>query len=288
MQASAVLDFPPTAPAPRPTAPPRVRPALTMTQTPTPPRPAAPPGTPRVLVTIATYNEKENLAPLIRDIHRELPFADVLIIDDNSPDGTGDLADELADADARVKVMHRPGKLGLGTATFAAMRYAIQHDYDYMQNMDADFSHPTRFLKGIQARAAAGTDVVVGSRYAKGGGTENWPASRLAISRSVNTLVRFLFRMPVSDASGAFRCYRVSLLKKASLERVRSRGYSFQQEVLFRCHLAGAKLAEHPIIFENRRAGKSKVNSKEAARSIATILWLGTTHFFGLTDYRKG
>ena len=287
MQASAVLDFPSIAPPARPTVPPPVRAVAPMTQTPPPPRPVAPPGTPRVLVTIATYNEHDNLAPLIHDIHRELPFADVLVIDDNSPDGTGQLADELADHDSRIKVMHRPGKLGLGTATFAAMRYAINNDYDFMQNMDADFSHPTRFLKGIQAQAAAGNDVVVGSRYAKGGGTENWPMTRLVISRTVNTLVRFLFRMPVNDASGAFRCYRVSLLKKAQLERVRSRGYSFQQEVLFRCHLAGAKLAEHPIIFENRRAGKSKVNSKEAVNSIATILWLGTTHFFGLTDYTK-
>ena len=291
MQAFAVLDFPPTArfAPPAPPSPPRA-----VAQVP-PPAPVAPPsrpapplGTPRVLVTIATYNERDNLAPLIQGVHRELPFADILVIDDNSPDGTGKLADELAAKDDRVKVLHRPGKLGLGTATFAAMRYAIDSDYDLMQNMDADFSHPTRFLKGIQAQMNAGNDVVVGSRYAKGGGTENWPLARLAISRAVNGLVRFLYRMPVKDASGAFRCYRVSLLKKAQLERTQSRGYSFQQEVLFRCHLAGAKMAEHPIIFENRRAGKSKVNSKEAARSIATILWLGTTHFFGLTDYRKG
>ena len=283
MQASAVLDFTPSAPpAPAPTPPPFRAP-------PQPPRarPTPPPGTPRVLVTVATYNEHDNLAPLLRDIHRELPYADILVIDDNSPDGTGDLADDLADADERIKVMHRPGKLGLGTATFAAMKYAIQHDYDFMQNLDADFSHPTRFLKPIQAQALAGADVVVGSRYAPGGGTENWPRSRLAISRAVNGIVRFLFRMPVKDASGAFRCYRVSLLKKAHLERTKSRGYSFQQEVLFRCHLAGAAMAETPILFENRRAGKSKVNSKEAARSILTILWLGTTHFLGLTDHRE-
>ena len=121
----------------------------------------------------------------------------------------------------------------------------------------------------------------------KGGGTENWPKIRLVISRTVNSIVRILFRMPVQDASGAYRCFRVANLKRAKLEETRSRGYSFQQEVLFRCHIAGAKLGESPIIFENRRAGKSKVNMKEAVRSIAMILWIGTHHFFGLEDYRK-
>src|SRR5262249_38682790 len=122
-------------------------------------------------------------------------------------------------------------------------------------------------------------------RYVKGGGTENWPLARLAISRTVNTLVRFLFRMPVRDASGAYRCYRVSKLKEAHLERTQSRGYSFQQEVLFRAHQTGARLGESPIIFENRREGKSKVNPREALRSIGMILWIGTQHFFGLDKH---
>lgn len=241
---------------------------------------------PRLLVTIATYNERDNVGKLIAEIHHFAPHAHVLVVDDNSPDGTGKLVDELAKADPRVHALHRPGKLGLGTATLAAMNYAIAHGYELMLNMDADFSHPARFVPGI-LKGMAGKDIVVGSRYAPGGGTENWPASRLAISRTVNTLVRFLFRMPVLDASGAYRCYRVSMLRNARLDRTRSQGYSFQQEVLFRCHLAGAKLGEHPIIFENRRAGKSKVNWREAARSMTMILWLGTTHFFGIENYKK-
>ena len=245
----------------------------------------SPPGG-RLLVTIATYNEAGNLAPLIRDIHHFAPQADVLVIDDNSPDGTGQLADSLAAADPRVQVLHRPGKLGLGTATLAAMNYAVVNGYTFMCNMDADFSHPPRFLPSILAGMAK-YDVMVGSRYAPGGGTENWPLARLVISRGVNSLVRFFFRMPVRDASGAFRCYRVSTLANAHLARTLSRGYSFQQEVLFRCHLTGAKIGETPIIFENRRAGKSKVSSKEAARSIGMILWLGVNHFFGIDDYRK-
>lgn len=246
----------------------------------------APVAEPRVLVSMATYNERDNLRPLIEGVHSFLPNADVLVIDDNSPDGTGKLADELAAADPRIKVLHRPSKLGLGTATLAAMRYAIEHGYDYLQNMDADFSHPPRFLPGILAGMAT-RDVMIGSRYVAGGGTENWPVQRLILSRGVNTLVRFLFRMPVADASGAFRCYRVSMLADAHLEETQSRGYSFQQEVLFRCHRAGARLGEYPIVFENRRAGKSKVNWAEAVRSIAMILWLGTHHFFGLNVNRR-
>lgn len=248
--------------------------------------PAVRPMTPRLLITLATFNEAENLAPLIAGIRQYAPDADILVIDDNSPDGTGKLAECLRAKDPTIHVLHRPGKLGLGTATLAAMQYAIDHDYDLMQNMDADFSHPPRFLPAI-LKGMATHDIMIGSRYAPGGATENWPLSRLVVSRFVNTLVRFFFRMPIRDASGAFRCYRVSMLKNAHLERTQSRGYSFQQEVLFRCHLVGARLGESPIIFENRRAGKSKVSLKEAVRSIATILWLGVTHFFGVEDYRR-
>lgn len=240
-----------------------------------------PPKSPRVLVSLATYNEQENIRRLIEEIHTYLPDADILVVDDNSPDGTGKTVDEMAATNPKIHALHRPAKLGLGTATLAAMRYAISHDYDYLQNMDADFSHPPRFLPAMQA-GMANNDVMIGSRYVAGGGTENWPLTRLAISRCVNTLVRFLFRMPVLDASGAYRCYRVSNLKRARLDLTQSRGYSFQQEVLFRVHRTGAKLAETPIIFENRRAGKSKVNWKEAARSITMILWIGTHNFFGL------
>jgi dolichol-phosphate mannosyltransferase len=250
---------------------------------PSAPAAAAAPATrePRLLVSLATYNEAGNLVPLIEEIHRYVPTADVLVIDDNSPDGTGRLADELAAKDPRVRVLHRPGKLGLGTALLAAMNYAMEHGYDYLQNMDADFSHPPRYLPGILAGMHK-YDVMIGSRYTKGGGTENWPFARLMMSQSVNMLVRFLFRMPVKDASGAYRCYRVSKLREAHLERTRSRGYSFQQEVLFRCHKAGCKLGEYPILFENRRAGASKVNTKEAVRSIGMILLIGLRNFFGM------
>ena len=236
--------------------------------------------TPRLLVSIATYNERENLPALIGEIHQYLPHADILVVDDNSPDGTGKFVAELAARDSRIKAIHRPGKLGLGTATLAAMQYALDHGYDLLQNMDADFSHPTRFLPGMQA-GMKNHDVMIGSRYVRGGGTQNWPIYRLVMSRCVNALVRFLFRMPVSDASGAYRCYRVANLRLANLQQTKSRGYSFQQEVLFHVHRTKARLGELPIIFENRRYGKSKVNGKEAVRSIGMILYLGVQNFFG-------
>jgi dolichol-phosphate mannosyltransferase len=235
----------------------------------------------RVLVSIATYNERDNLAPLREAIHAAVPAAEVLVVDDNSPDGTGRLADELAAADARVHVLHRPGKLGLGTAILAAMRYAMANDYDLLVNMDADFSHDPRYLPALLA-GMADHDVMIGSRYVPGGGTANWPLKRELISRSVNGLVRLLLRLPVRDASGGYRCYRVARLRQTDLKNLLSRGYSFQQEVLYRCYRSGCRLGETPIVFADRRAGATKVNPREAARSLAVLLRLGLRTLFGI------
>ncbi len=235
----------------------------------------------RILASLATYNERDNVAPLIGEIHKYLPGADVLVIDDNSPDGTGRLADELAATDPRVHVLHRPGKLGLGTATLAAMRYAMEHDYDYLMNLDADFSHHPRYLPALVAGMNR-HDVMIGSRYVKGGGTENWPFSRRMMSKAVNSMARLLMRIPARDTSGAFRCYRVAKLRQVALDKIVSRGYSFQEEVLYRCRLAGCRMGETPIIFADRRAGSSKVNTREAVRSLGILLFLGAKAFFGL------
>ncbi len=239
------------------------------------------PDEPRVLVSMATYNERDNLAALVREIHQFVPAADVLVTDDNSPDGTGKLADELAAADPRVHVLHRPGKLGLGTAILAALRYAMEHDYDLLVNIDADFSHHPRYLPAL-LDGMRKHDVMIGSRYVQGGGTENWPLKREVISRSVNYLVRFLFRLPARDCSGGYRCYRVAKLRETDLKGLWSRGYSFQQEVLYRCRKAGCKIGETPIVFADRRAGSSKVNAREAVRSMGVILVLGTQAFLGM------
>jgi dolichol-phosphate mannosyltransferase len=233
-----------------------------------------------VLVSVATYNERANLEPLIREIHGAIPSAEVLVVDDNSPDGTGQLADQLAAANPRIHVLHRAGKLGLGTAILAAMRYAMEHDYDLLINMDADFSHHPRYLPALLAGMPQ-REVMIGSRYIPGGGTVNWPFARRFMSWSVNTMVRLLMRLPVHDASGSYRCYRVALLRRTNLEHLLSRGYSFQQEVLHRCHQARSRIGETPIVFEDRRAGVTKVNLREAARSISVLLWLGLKTTFG-------
>jgi dolichol-phosphate mannosyltransferase len=186
----------------------------------------------------------------------------------------------MAAADGRIRVLHRAGKLGLGTAILTAMRSALEQGYDYLINMDADFSHHPRYLPAILAGMDR-HDVMIGSRYVKGGGTVNWPWKRRLMSRGVNLLVRFLLRLPARDCSGAYRCYRVARLRQAQLERVVSRGYSFQQEVLYRCRLAHCRIGETPIVFEDRRAGSSKVNPREVVRSLSTLLWIGLRAFFG-------
>ena len=208
------------------------------------------------------------------------PQADVLVIDDNSPDGTGQLADELAAADRRIHVLHRPGKLGLGTATLAAMRFAMEQDYELLVNLDADFSHHPRYLPALLSGMAA-HDVMIGSRYVSGGGCENWPIKRRLMSWGVNTLSRVLLRLPVHDTSGAYRCYRIARLREVPLEKIVSRGYSFQEELLYLCRRAGLRFGETPIIFADRRAGTSKVNTREAVRSMSLLVYLGVKAFFG-------
>lgn len=229
---------------------------------------------PRVLVALATYNERDNLAQLIQDIRAILPAADVLIMDDHSPDGTGVLADTLAVQDPKIDVIHRAGKLGLGTAILAIMHRAMEKNYDWLVTMDADFSHHPRYLPAL-LQGMDRADVMIGSRYVPEGGVKNWPLSRRLMSRSTNWMVRALLGMPARDTSGNYRCYRVSLLRGTNLSNLFSQGYSFQQEVLHRCHLAGARFGETPIIFEERRAGHSKANLKEIVGSVSALLRLG-------------
>lgn len=218
---------------------------------------------PRTLVTLCTYNEFENLSRLIPEIHEQVPYADVLVIDDNSPDGTGRLADEMGAADERVLVLHRPEKQGLGVATVAGFQFGIERGYDRIVNMDADFSHPPRFLPALLAQAEA-SDVVIGSRYVPGGEVEGWGWGRHFMSRSINLYARLMLGLKTKDNSGSYRCYRVSMLQKASLENVRAKGYAIQEEILYLCLRAGSTFTEVPIRFEERRYGSSKINWKEA------------------------
>ena len=235
----------------------------------------------KTLVTVATYNELENLPLLVEEIWKVAPQVDVLVIDDNSPDGTGRWCDEKAAREPRLKCVHRSGKLGLGTATIAAMQYAIEHGYDYVLNMDADFSHHPRYVPAILA-AMDETDVSIGSRYCAGGGTKDWPFTRRLMSWGVNTYARCLLGLRPRDTSGAFRCYRVSLLKQLDFSAIKSRGYSFQEEILWRLKQLGARMSESPIVFADRERGQSKINKQEAISAIGIIFRLGVTNWTGL------
>jgi len=234
----------------------------------------------RTLVTVATYNERENLPPLLDAILDVAPDAHVLVIDDNSPDGTGAIADQRAEADPRVHVLHRAGKLGLGTAVIAAMQWAIAHQYDFMLNMDADFSHHPRYIPALRA-GAHHADVTIGSRYVPGGGVVGWGVARHFMSSGINWYARLLLRLPARDTSGAFRCYRVSKLRELDFRKVRSRGYSFQEEILYHCRRAGFRFRETPIVFEDRRYGSSKINRQEALSALWIILRLGWSNIMG-------
>jgi dolichol-phosphate mannosyltransferase len=233
------------------------------------------------LVTVATYNEIENLPPLVDEIFFYAPAAELLVIDDNSPDGTGAWAVERAAADPRVHVIRRSGKLGLGTATIAAMRYAIEHEYDFMLNLDADFSHHPRHVPELIAGMDADppVDVMIGSRYVRGGGVEGWPLRRKLMSRCVNLYARTLLGLPTKDCSGSFRCYRVSLLQQLDFDAIRSRGYSFLEEVLWRLKRLGARFGETPILFTERARGHSKINRREAIEALRIIAALGAQNW---------
>jgi dolichol-phosphate mannosyltransferase len=236
---------------------------------------------PRLLISLATFNEAGNLEPLVESIRQFAPDCSILVIDDNSPDGTGPIADELRATLPNIYVLHRPGKLGLGTATLAAVRYSIEHHFDYLLNLDADFSHPPRFIPDL-LRGMADHDVMIGSRYVPGGGVEGgFNLKRKLMSSGINGYARLTLGLSSKDNSGAFRCYRVSKLAQIDLERIRSRGYSFQEEILYWCKTVGCRIGETPILFENRRSGVSKINTREAVTALWILLVLGVSRMTG-------
>lgn len=224
----------------------------------------------RTLITLCTYNERENIARLVPAIFAYVPDADLLIVDDSSPDGTGRLADGLAAEDARIRVLHRTER-GLGGATIAAFRRAAAEGYDRVANLDADFSHPPDQLPEL-LQALERVDVCIGSRYVRGGRIVGWPLRRHVMSRLINWYSRAVLRLPVKDTSGAFRAYRGSLVRKLDWDAVVSRGYSVQEELLYRCRRAGATFAEVPITFVEREAGASKIHLREGFTALR-ILW---------------
>jgi dolichol-phosphate mannosyltransferase len=243
--------------------------------------------TPRLLISLATYNEAGNLRPLVEAIRRHAPDASILVIDDNSPDGTGRIADELRESLPDIHVIHRPGKLGLGTATLAAMRFAIDHGFDHLLNLDADFSHDPEYIPALRA-GMVDHDVMIGSRYVPGGGVEGgFTLKRRFMSSGINTYARLMLGLTSRDNSGAFRCYRVSKLAEIDFDQVRSRGYSFQEEILFWCQQVGCRMGETPIVFRDRRAGVSKINMREAAEALGILLQLGVARRLGRISSKR-
>jgi len=226
-----------------------------------------------LLVALATYNEIETLPSLVEAIHAELPHADLLVVDDNSPDGTGDWCDEFAQQAPWFSCLHRAGKLGLGSALRAAMQTAIEQNYQSLITLDADWSHPPCVLSQI-VKASKNADVVIGSRYCSGGAIEGWPWRRKVASRAINSATRLLLGLPVKDCSGNFRLYQTRLLKQVPWEELQDNGYAYIEEILWHLHLLEARLAEVPITFTERRAGESKISSSEVFGAARTLLRL--------------
>lgn len=226
----------------------------------------------KILIAVATYNERENLPRLSEAILSVVPYADLLVIDDNSPDGTGQWAEEYAQSDSRVKVIVRSGKLGLGSAVLEAMDRAVAGQYDFLVNLDADFSHPPEKIPDLLREAErSGADVVIGSRYIAGGKIVGWPCRRQWMSRWMNRYARFTLGLKTRDNSGAFRCYRVGILRELRHGQILSNGYSFFEEVLFRIRRLGGTFREIPITFTERARGQSKINGKEALTALLLL-----------------
>jgi len=229
----------------------------------------------KVCIVLPTYNEAGTIGEVIARVLASTPDVDILVADDNSPDGTGKLAEDIAAREQRVRVLHRPGKAGLGPAYVAGFKDALARGYDAVIEMDADLSHSPEDVPRL-IEAATTADVVLGSRYAPGGGTRNWSKSRERLSRVGNAYARLALRVPVHDATAGFRIYRREVLEELPLDDVSSAGYGFQIERLWRAGLAGFKVVEIPIVFTERREGVSKMSRAIVAEALKNIAVWGT------------
>jgi dolichol-phosphate mannosyltransferase len=226
----------------------------------------------RALVIVPTYNERDNIARVSAGVLSNDRRTEILIVDDGSPDGTGQIADELAAQNQRIHVLHRAGKEGLGTAYIAGFRWALERDYQYILEMDADFSHDPGFIPEF-LRAIQDSDLVLGSRYLDGrANVINWPMSRLLLSYSANVYARRVTGLPVSDATSGFKCFRRKVLERIDLSAVHSNGYAFQIEMTFRAWKLGFRIREIPIVFSDRMEGHSKMSGK-IVREAVWMVW---------------
>ena len=233
----------------------------------------------KTLIIIPTYDERENVGNIAAPIHKSAPGADVLFVDDNSPDGTGALLDEMSAADRRVNVLHQPGKAGLGRAYIAGFKWGLERGYDFLFEMDADGSHdPAEVPKFLEL--AKTNDLVVGTRYKGGIRVINWPLSRLLISMFAGKFVRFVTGLPVSDPTGGYKCFSRRVLESFYLDKIVSNGYSFQIELSYGAWMTGWRIGESPIVFEDRRAGYSKLSRAIAREAFAMVFRLAFRNGF--------
>jgi len=233
------------------------------------------------LVIVPTYNEMENLPRLIPVVLSQDERIHILVVDDNSPDGTAKFVEEEMKSNERIHLLKREKKLGLGTAYIAGFKYALQNEYDFVFEMDADFSHDPKELKNF-LMAIQENDLVLGSRYINGVRVLNWPMTRLLLSFFASVYTRIITGMPIKDATGGFKCFRRKVLESINLDKVKSNGYSFQIEMTFKAYVKGFRIKEIPIVFVDRVKGKSKM-SKKIVREAVTMVWkLRLQHIFGL------
>jgi dolichol-phosphate mannosyltransferase len=223
------------------------------------------------LVVVPTYNEALNIERLIAEILEQGPQFDVLVVDDNSPDGTGDLVAALAAQTPRVQLLRRAGKLGLGTAYVAGFHEGLRQGYSYLCEMDADFSHRPHYLPVLLAVAERAADVALGSRNVPGGRVENWSLARKLISKGGSLYARTILGMPVRDCTGGFKCFRAEVLRRIDLDSITSNGYAFQVEMNYRCHQAGYCIHELPIVFPDRVHGQSKMSQRIVWEAAAKV-----------------
>ena len=234
----------------------------------------------KALVIIPTYNERDNIGKVLEPVLGVADRIEVLIVDDNSPDGTGELADNIAASNPRVHVLHRKGKLGLGSAYREGFRYALEHDYELVFEMDADFSHDPRFLPDF-LEAVKDNDLVIGSRYVSGVNVVNWPMRRLLLSYGASFYTRAITGMPIKDPTGGFKCFRRRVLESLDLNRICSDGYSFQIEVNFKVWRKKFRIKEIPIVFTERATGESKMSKKIVREAIWKVWKLRILDLFG-------
>lgn len=234
----------------------------------------------KALVIIPTYNEMDNLPKLIPDVLSQDNSIDILIVDDNSPDGTAKFVEDLALQNNRIHILKREKKMGLGTAYIAGFRHALKNNYDFIFEMDADFSHNPNELKNF-LNAIKENDLVLGSRYINGVRVLNWPMQRLLLSFFASVYTRIITGMPIRDATGGFKCFRRKVLEAIDLNKVKSNGYSFQIEMTFKAYAKGFKIKEIPIVFIDRVKGKSKMSKKIVREAVVMVWKLRLQNFFG-------